>query len=161
MKILLASVLLIFSISSTSINDVRLAFQKAEVNATAADSFKKMMEGNISMNQNLQLAYHGAAVTLVAKHSSGISTKISLFKEGKGMIEQAVKNNPNHIEIRLVRLMIQSNTPAVLGYKSEINEDKNYILSNFDSAQNDLKTYIRNIAKDTDVFTEIEKEKLK
>jgi hypothetical protein len=80
-----------------------------------------------------------------------------MFIAGVTMVEKAIKNDPNNIEIRLIRLSIQENTPKILKYKSNITEDKNIIISTFDRQSKDLKVYIKLYVKQSKVFTEEEK----
>ncbi len=62
-------------------------------------------------------------------HLSPIS-KLNTFKEGKKNIEQAIKKEPENVELRFIRLSVQKNAPSFLGYKSNINEDAKFIKEN-------------------------------
>jgi hypothetical protein len=72
------------------------------------------------------LAYKGAAITLKSKFASKSERK-ELFVQGVTMVEKAIKKEPNNAEVRLIRLSIQENTPKILKYKSNIDEDKKVI----------------------------------
>ena len=57
-------------------------------------------------------------------------SKWNTFKKGKGNIEQAIKIEPDNVELRFIRLSIQKNIPSFLGYKSNIDEDIEFIKKN-------------------------------
>lgn len=64
-------------------------------------------------------------------------------------MSEAVKENPNNAEIRYLRLTCQLNTPSILGYKSDISADKNYLLQHFDEIKNaGLKKKIEQLLHD-------------
>lgn len=156
--ILLVSILLS---GGPSLQEVRNAFQEAEKSKEGAESFNTLIQKDISIDRHLKMAYFGASETLIAKHGGSIQTRVRLFNSGKAHIENAVAANPSNLEIRLVRLMIQYNAPAILGYRSNIEMDKNFIIKNFQKAAPDLKKYIRDIARDTNVFEPEERALLK
>ncbi|WP_413997927.1 hypothetical protein ACMDB5_08980 [Flavobacterium sp. W1B] len=90
-----------------------------------------MIEQLSTANESaVHLAYLGAFQTIWAKHSSGPISKLRTFTTGKRNIEEAVISKPNNIEIRLLRLSVQSNSPSFLGYKKNIEDDKKFIQSN-------------------------------
>src|SRR5699024_11238863 len=82
-------------------------------------------------NKNYNL-YLNDALTISKFHSLG-EGKIKDAKAGKNHIEDAVKADKENIEIRLVRLIIQENTPKIAGYKENIKEDKEFIIKHFKS----------------------------
>ena len=73
------------------------------------------------------VAYKGASIALHAKQSKKVKDKKELFLEGVSYIEFAIKKEPDAIEPRFVRLTIQENTPKLLKYKRNIEEDKTVI----------------------------------
>lgn len=147
--------------SSSSIQEVRLAFQDAEKNKEAAEHFHQLIQKELNIDKYLKLVYLGASKTLMAKHDGSLQERVKTFNLGKECIENAVAAQPNHVEIRLVRLLIQYNAPALLGYRSNIEMDKEFILNHFSKASPDLKKYIQNIAQETKVFNPEEKVLLK
>lgn len=154
MKILFTLLISVFILNGgTTLKDVREAFRVAEKTKDDAAAFNKLMSNKLDIDENLKIAYYGASETMLAKHGTSISESVGLFKSGKGYIEIAVKNSPSNVEIRLVRLMIQHNAPSILGYHSDIDEDKAFIIDHFNSISTSLKAYIKRIARETDVFT--------
>jgi hypothetical protein len=101
------------------------------------------------------LAYKGAGITLMSKFASKTERK-ELFVQGVTMVEKAIKNEPNNAEARLIRLSIQENTPKILKYKSNIEEDKKILIETFNKQPKDLKEYIKKYCKQSNVFTTAE-----
>lgn len=92
---------------------------------------KLMLELADSKNSSAtHLAYLGALQTIWANHVFSPIKKLSTFNEGKKNIEKAIHLNPNDTELRFIRLSIQKNAPAILGYKSNIDEDVLFIKNN-------------------------------
>jgi len=79
------------------------------------------------------LAYRGAFKAIWAKHIFNPIGKLETFNQGKTDIEKAVSQDPDNIEIRLIRLSVQSNAPRILGYSSNIEEDKKLLMANRES----------------------------
>lgn len=79
----------------------------------------------------------------MAKHAFNPIKKMSHFKNGKKMLEMALKADPKNIELRLMRLMAQENMPKILGYHHSIDEDRNMILKEYKKEDDtDLKNFI-------------------
>ncbi|HLV43258.1 MAG TPA: hypothetical protein VKY37_13335 [Brumimicrobium sp.] len=161
MKIILLSLVTLFLLSNKEIENVRLSFHKASFNEEDAISFNKLVHQNLTIEKNLLSAYIGASEVLLAKYGASPAEKLKLFKEGKAKIEEAITTDSKNIEIRLIRLIIQNKAPSFLRYSSDIDQDKNLIIDQFQSAPADVKSFIQKIAHDTDVFTEEERTKIK
>ena len=161
MKVIATILFSFLLLNGSTIKQVREAFQGAEKTLENAKAFNQLMSKKLDIDDNLKIAYYGASETMMAKHGGSIAERVALFKSGKKYIEIAVKNSPSNIEIRLVRLMIQHNAPSILGYHSDIEKDKAFIIKHFHSASTGLKAYIKSIAKGTDVFSSDEKLRLK
>jgi len=153
---LIASFLL-FTLQELS--DVRRLFVEAPVNVVKSEVFYDFI-GNYNREDKVLWAYKGAAITLKAKFAKTLKEKKSLFTEGVKWIENAVKSEPNNIEIRLIRLSIQENAPKILNYKKNIEEDKKLLLSNLEQQNLSLKEYIKKYIKQSDIFTDKEKKSI-
>lgn len=157
MKVLFSIVLSFFFLAAQELPDVRESYNSASKTKQNADQFYNLVAG-YNKNSGTLLAYKGAAITLKSKFASGLKQKKELFVEGATLVENAVKNEPHNAEIRLVRLSIQENTPKLLKYKGNIEEDKKMIVASFDKLPKDLKEYIQGYAKQSKVFTEKDKQ---
>ncbi|WGH74284.1 hypothetical protein P8625_09155 [Tenacibaculum tangerinum] len=73
-------------------------------------------------------------------------SKLKIFNTKKKELEALILKNPDNIHLRYVRLVIQENTPSILGYTTSKKEDKEFLkkaLQKKDST-NYLHTYIIN-----------------
>jgi hypothetical protein len=71
----------------------------------------------------LMKAYHGASLAMLADFGFNISKKMDQFNTGKTLIAEAIAEDPNNVEIRLIRFSIQHEAPGFLGYDCCIEED--------------------------------------
>lgn len=119
-------------------NEASIDLEVIRTNYQRAISDKKlcktMIENLKSTNDNsIKLAYLGALQTIWAKHAVNPISKFNSFNRGKKNIEEAVKLDPNNLEIRIIRLSIQTNCPSFLGYRNNIEADKRMIQSQIKS----------------------------
>lgn len=159
MKLLTSLFITLFLFFNQGLPEIREQYINASDSKNNAEKFYNLVISN-KTDKNVFLAYKGAATTLKSKFVTKKAEKKEMFIEGVGMVEKAVKNDPNNVEIRLIRLSIQENTPKILKYKSNISEDKKIIISNFDTQTKDLKDYIKIYVKQSKIFTEEERNKI-
>lgn len=160
MKFFLSIVFLFFFSVSQDISTVRENYIQASKSKEKADEFSDAMANYIGDNKTM-LAYKGASIALKAKFASDRKTKKDLFTKGIQILEKALKADPNNAEIRLIRLSIQENTPKILNYKGNIQEDKQLILTTFDKQNKSLKEHLLTFINQSKSFTAQEKELLK
>lgn len=129
----------------TDISTVRANFEKAENSKETTASLYNQLK-NYNKKDPVLLAYKGAAYGLQARYVTDKKAKKELFISGAKDIESAVAAMPNSVEIRLIRLIIQENTPKVLKYKENITADKQMILTNFESQPKVVKEAVRRYA---------------
>src|SRR5210317_1289656 len=98
----------------------------------------RLVYGNIKTEKNLlefielaeksncteALPYLASAEMMKAEHAFAPWTKYRHFKRGKNQLESFIKNNPENIEARYIRFLIQTHVPFFLRYSGEIEEDK-------------------------------------
>ncbi len=162
MKYLLLSFVLLFSTAQTlDLNTVRQAYKDAAQNQENVDAFYKSMQTVSKTDQMELVAYKGAAIALNAKSAKTLKEKKEGFIEGISFIEYAIKTEPNNIEPRFVRLGIQENTPKILKYKDAIEDDKQFILKQYQYiSSSNLKMHIKDFILQSSVFTDEEKSAL-
>jgi len=81
-----------------------------------------------------------------AKYKTMPWSKLKVFNTNKNKLEELILKNPNNVHLRYIRLVIQENTPGILGYTSSIKKDKQFlkeVLQKKDSVSY-LHTYIIN-----------------
>jgi hypothetical protein len=106
-------------------------------------TFFKAFEVNNIKEVNVQLkivekdfpdekeGFEGALLMKKAGLSSSLKDKLSFFKAGEKKLEAALQKDSNNTEYHFLRLLIQENAPAILGYNDEIEKDVNFIYKNF------------------------------
>jgi hypothetical protein len=113
----------------------QLQLDSIRANYSKAVNDKKLcqkMIANLGANSTsaVNLAYLGAYQTIWAKHVINPLSKLQTFNKGKKNIEKAVSAQPDEIEIRFIRLSVQKNCPAFLGYNTHIDEDSKILSAN-------------------------------
>ena len=159
MKFLIVFILtLSFSILSVDLDTIRDAYQEASNDKTKVDEFNRLLLSVTKEDEAVLVAYKGASIILNARNSSIILDKKKLFIEGVSYIEYAITEAPDEVEPHFIRLSIQENTPKFLKYKDNIEEDKNFILNQFNSINStSLKSHIQDYILQSELFTDEEK----
>lgn len=158
MKIFFTFVLFFSFIANPSITEIRKLYATATSSeATAREFLDKLSDVSKEDNKTL-VAYKGASLAIVSKLEKRIADKSKKFKEGSSLIEYAIANEPNNIEIRLVRLSVQENVPKIVNYRGNRKEDKKYLLDHYKEQTGALKVYVGNFIAQSKSFTTTEKQ---
>ena len=143
MKSLGLVVLCWLSLVGQDIGLLRKAFIAAPDSAEAARNFMEATAGISADSAPLLQAYKGAACLIWGKYAKGIEEKKKMAREGISLLESAVARDPDHIEIRVLRLSIQENSPKILKYKSKIDEDRRFVTHRFEKLPaGDLRAFV-------------------
>lgn len=164
MKPILSILFLTISMSfqAQEMSIVRESYKVAAQDITHLESFYDMMEPITKSDHVALVAYKGAALALQAKYAKTIKEKKDGFVDGVSYIEYAIEKEPNAIEPRFVRLGIQENAPKILKYRGNIEEDKAFLLKQFEHiGSKNLKGHIKDYILQSKLFTEEEKESIK
>lgn len=155
------SLILFFSLfvffATPELSEVRKQYTNAIESRENAQKFHKLLEDVSKQDSKTLIAYKGASIALQAKFSPKKEDKKKQFIEGTQLLDFALKNDSNNLEIRLIRLSIQENTPKIMKYKANITEDKQFIVSNFSKQSTSLKDFVRVYLKQSKVFSASEK----
>jgi hypothetical protein len=119
---------LVFKAHSMDLEVIRGNYLKAVSNKEICRSMISQL--STTEINTIQLAYLGAFQTIWAKHTANPFAKLKTFNKGKKNIELAVRTAPSELEVRLIRLSIQKNSPSFLGYNDHIAEDTRVITAN-------------------------------
>ena len=80
---------------------------------------------------------------IMAKYYLNPYSKLSSFSEGKSFLESSIEKDTANVELRYLRLTIQNNAPSFLGYKSKVDDDRNFLTSSLSKLKDEeLKTII-------------------
>lgn len=158
MKFILFINLFAFLAFNPDVSEVRNMYKQAVLSESAALSLLDDLTEIKKSDDKVLVSYKGALTAITAKYENEIKRKKELFKQGVMMIEYAIEEDPDNIEIRFVRLSVQQNIPKFLKYKKNIEEDKTFILERVNDLDNkDLKTYIQEYILYSKKFTDQEK----
>ena len=148
MRILLSLVFIVFSFNSlatnTSIIELRNLYYRATTDEVFSQKFLKAFE-HLDINSDpLLKGYKGVAEIVSAKYFTNPYYKLSAFRMGKELLENAISADTANVELRFLRFCIQSNIPAILCYYQEKKEDKKYLIRNYATINDaDLKQRVR------------------
>lgn len=105
----------------------------------------------------VEKGYLAAYQIFMAKHLSNPFKKLQQFKRGKNNLENLIHENPDDVELRYIRLCIQFYAPKMLGYSSNINQDKDFVVRNlYKIKDKETKQLIYAYLEGTKMFTEEE-----
>ena len=148
----------LFSQGLSEMRSLYLAAVDDEVSAIALSDLKALGGTDLSA---LEEAYLGASYMLQAGHVKQVGQKRSLFIQGRKLMENAIDRDFNSVEIRLLRMSIQENSPKLLKYKANLSEDKDFLLAHSASTPDtELRNMIQDYASGSMHFTAEERERL-
>lgn len=87
-------------------------------------------------------AQRGVLLMRSAEYEALPTDKLSSFKEGRDLLEAAINQEPENVEFRFFRLLIQENAPRMLRYNENIEGDTASILASFGGLSKELKNAI-------------------
>ncbi|MBL7933626.1 MAG: hypothetical protein JNL60_17115 [Bacteroidia bacterium] len=128
-------IVLVYLICSFSGN-TQSSFSKEDFYiAMSSDDLLKVNEQITKIQSNSSIsnrqAYLGAAQMKKAGLSGQASEKLNLFKIGHQTLEQAIKKDTLNPELRFMRLIVQENSPKILNYHNNLNQDAAYLCRNY------------------------------
>jgi hypothetical protein len=161
MKIALLYLLFCCGITSTpDLENLRTDYIKAAENNEIASKLFNELSAVKKTDDKVLVAYKGAVLTLMAKYAKEKQKKKDFFKEGAGLLEFAVTSAPHNIEIRVLRMSVQENSPKFLKYRQHVSEDKQFILDHFnDIPSNKVKAFVRAFIEQSNSFSVAEKDR--
>lgn len=158
MKYLTIFFVQIIFVFKPDLTDIRVMYRNAHNSQKDVLALYQKLESIVESDEKVLVAYKGASIAMLAKYEKGTKQKTEKFKRGVALVEYAIVEDPDNIEIRFIRLSVQQNSPKVLKYKSNIEVDKNFILSNYSNIRSSgLKNYLKHYILHSNNFTEEEK----
>jgi len=144
---------------SQELKELRADYPKANLDETVTDALHKKLLAVSKTDDKTLVAFRGAVTTLKAKFATGFKDKKNFFKEGAELLEFAVASEPKNIEIRCLRLGVQENAPRIVGYKKNIDEDKQFIVDHYKAnTDKDVRKFIKGYVLLSEAFTDAEKQ---
>ena len=142
-----------------NLDKVRADYIKSAGNKEITIKFFDLLSEVTKSDDTVFVAYKGASLAMMAKYAKGKKEKKEFFKDGAGLIEFAVSEEPKNIEIRVVRMSIQENAPKFLKYNGKLSEDKEFILNNYKNVSSKSeRSFVKSFVLQSDTFSASEKE---
>lgn len=134
---------------------VHQLYQKSGLKEESCRKLIELLESFDEYEDPLLYGYKASATMIMAKHVSNPFSKLRYFKKGKEMLEDAIDARPGNVELRMLRLLVQSNIPDFLGYDDSIESDKTFIFNKISELKNEqLKNYIMTSLQESDIVIE-------
>lgn len=159
---LICLLLYVISISpiTPDLDQIRKDFKLATNDRETALALRKKLETVTKEHNTVLVAYKGAVSALSAKYTRDNTTRKNLFKNGVSLLEFAISQKPENIEIRCLRLSIQENSPKFLKYRSNIQEDKTFILSQYEKTNSKaIRDFVKSYVLQSPGFNTEEKQR--
>jgi hypothetical protein len=134
------------SISNPELVALRKQYELAEQSKQLYHQFIQALTIAKSLDAPIKKGYTGASLMIGASHEINPLTKLKYFNQGKEILEAAIVESQESIELHYLRFTIQEHSPALLGYKSKMKLDKVFLMSKMSA---DLKL------EDDDLFSRI------
>lgn len=133
-KLILISLLILAKATfanTPSIAEIRSLYQKAITDESACNKLVEILSPYNELNNPLYAGYRASAIMMMAKHAFNPFSKMSYFKRGKRILENAIKADEKNIELRFLRFNAQTHMPSFLGYNGDIKTDKAFLEGSF------------------------------
>ncbi|WP_031301641.1 hypothetical protein [Sphingobacterium paucimobilis] len=142
-----------------NLDDVRRDFNKGVKNQELCERHLETLEKYAK--SPVEKGYEAAFHMFMAKHTGSPFKKMSYFNGGKKLLEKQIQAEPANVELRFIRLCIQYYIPSYLGYKDNIEQDKDFLVSNlYKMGDEKTKDLLFNYLKGAKMYTEQELVKL-
>ncbi|PQA93523.1 hypothetical protein B0A69_10990 [Chryseobacterium shigense] len=158
MKILFSLVTAFILFFQSDLEALRSSYAKANLSNDNTEAFINLAEKQ-SGSDAVTHGYKAAAQIMEAKITK--KNRKALVKTGATSLESIIKNNPNNIELRVIRLSVQENIPKIVGYRGSIKDDKAFLISNYSKQNAALKNYVKKFAMQSKSFTDAERATIK
>jgi hypothetical protein len=129
-----------------------LSFSKSTFFDTISSGTSTEVTAMVTTLENLSKsnerdAYLGAIKMKHAGNLKSLADKSKTFKAGKELLETAISLDHTNVEYRFLRLIIQENAPAILGYSGCIAADAKKIKAGYKYLSESVKNAIIAYAK--------------
>lgn len=122
---------------------VRKIFYSASQNKAQTEALHRYLALN-GDNSSLTVGYTSMYYMLMARYAFNPLSKLNLFNKGRKMLDAAVEGDKANTELRFLRFSVQVNAPSFLSYNSNLDEDKQHIITAYSKLDDaDLKFRIK------------------
>jgi len=145
------------------IQTVRQKYIKAVSSQKEAEELLVTLNSIVSNNNDvpLYLAYQGAILGLMAKHAYNPFTKLDYLNQSKKVLAKAIDSAPTEPELRFLRFCMEHYLPPVLGYSSNLSNDRIMIVKHIEKTDGDVRKVITSFLLESKRCTPTEIQKIK
>jgi hypothetical protein len=150
--------LLLISSVQSPLEQVRSQFPYIS-SLAQADAFLEKLKNDNSPEAK---GYNAAMILMKSRYVKSPFSKLKHFKKGKKILDKDIVENPECLEIRYIRFLMQKQIPNFLGYNKNIEEDFNILFNKLSSSalNKDFKTKMLNNMLLVDDLSETKKNKI-
>jgi len=134
----------------------KAVFDKSAFYKSMASGLSKAVEVELNSLSTLEFpdkdAYVGTLTMKKASFGGSPGKKLNLFKAGHKQLEAAINREKDNAEFRFLRLMIQENAPGVLGYKTDIKSDSDFVRKSYKDLDKPVQDAIAAYSKKSKVL---------
>lgn len=116
-----------FETTMAELINVRTQYEEAAISEKTATTLLIYLQPRVSESPQMA-GYAAATQIMMAKYYFNPFSKYETFQKGKTQLDGLINTYPKVIELYYLRFSIQCNTPAFLGYNTNIEADKKYLL---------------------------------
>ncbi len=127
--VFLISIALSNAVFAQSLEEVRESFHQAVLDPDQSRAFHDFLKDTQPSTPTLK-AYKAASEAMLARVVWNPFTKLSQVMKYSDLIETAIHEDVENIEIRFLRLSIEYNLPKFLGMSKNLEEDRDVIVNN-------------------------------
>ena len=148
MKSILLIILLHIFVDNSDINIIRKLYLSAYIDEIHCNNLGEKLNTIENNTSSLIKGYKGCFYFIKCKFNNNPIDKLIYFNKGKELLEEAIKQDPNSVELKFLRYSIQKHIPKFLLYSYNIQKDLNFVNENIKSIKNkDAQKFISNSLK--------------
>ena len=138
-------------INELEINEIRKLYSLAYLSHERCDILGKALNQKNIEDSYLINGYKGCYYLIKCKFTKNPITRIEYFKRGKKLLDCAIREKNNSVELRFLRYSIQTNLPKYLMYNKEIKKDITFVKLNLEKISDKFeREYIESSIKNLD-----------
>lgn len=140
---------------NVNLDMIRKDFSKGVKDEDLCKRHYELLKKNAT--SDIEKGYAAAFQMFMAKHTGNPFKKMSYFNGGKDLLEQQISLSPNNVEIRFIRLCIQYHLPKYVGYRGQIEIDKDFLINNlYKIKDQEVKSQLFKYLKAANIYTDQE-----
>lgn len=113
-----------------SMNQLRERLELGQTDKKIAEETHQLLEATNSKNPRYNALKASNYGVMCLHHKSPVK-RMGYLKKMSAIINMAVQQAPDDLEVRLIRLSIETQVPKFLGFSKHIKADRDFVNSNF------------------------------